>query len=217
VPIVPANKNTVIDSTTINLIGDNLVGKSKIEISGYTKMDYYNYLEDETTEEKIKTFYNTNFRKGNNKFLIKSITETNKYEYEKNLIVDYDFTINDYAKKLGNEIYINLNLIKRLSSYKTKVDRKNDIEFKHTNHYSYTTTLNIPKGYTIDYIPENIDLSNEYISSNINYTATNNSIIYNHTYTLNVLSLNLSQQKEVNTLIKKIEKAFKEVIVLKKI
>lgn len=217
VPVIPAIKNAVIDTTTINLVGENLIGKSKVEISGYTKMNYFHYLEDENTEEKIKTFYNTNLQKGNNKFLIKSFTETNKYEYEKNLIVDYDFTINDYAKILGNEIYVNLNLIKRLSSYKTEEDRINGVEFDNTTHYNYTTILNIPEGYTVDYIPENLSLSNDYLSSSIDYKVTDNSITYKHKYSLNVLNLNLDQQKEVNTLIKKIEKAFKEVIVLKKI
>lgn len=217
VPIIPASKNALIDTTTVNLIGDNLIGQSKVEISGYPKMDYYHYLEDENTEEKIKSFYNTNFRKGNNKFLIKSIKETNKFDYEKNLIVNYDFTINDYAKTLGDEIYINLNLIKNLSSYKTKKDRKNDVEFEHTEHYNYTTTLNIPEGYAIAYVPESIDLSNTYLKSSIRYQVSKTNITYKHTYSLNTISLNLNQQKEVNTLIKKIEKAFKEVIILKKI
>ncbi|GAA3600126.1 DUF3857 domain-containing protein [Flavivirga amylovorans] len=216
VPIVPAKNNAVIDNSIINIVGEDLIGKSKVEISGYNKMDAFHYLEDATTEEKIKAFYNTELQKGSNKFLIKSFTETNKYDYEKNLIVDYDFTINSYAKKLGDEIYVNLNLIKDLSSYKTKKDRKHDIEYDHTNYYSYTTTLNIPEGYAIDYVPENVSFSNDYLSSTINYTVNNNTITYNHTYSLDFISLNLDQQKEVNAVIKKTEKAFKEVIVLKK-
>lgn len=216
VPIVPAIKNAVIDSTVIDLIGEDLIGKSKIDISGYNKMDCFHALENETTEEKIKAFYNAQLQKGNNKFLIKSFTETNKYDYEKNLVVDYNFTINGYAKKLGDEIYVNLNLVKDLSSYKTEEDRKNDIEYEHTNYFNYTTTLNIPKGYSIDYVPENVNFSNDYLTSNISYTISNNNINYNHSYSLNFISLNLEQQKEVNALIKKIEKAFKEVIVLKK-
>lgn len=216
VPVIPALKNAIIDTTTINLVEDNLIGKSKVEISGYNKMDCFYALEEERTEEKIKEFYNGLLRKGNNKFLIKSYTETNKYDYEKNLIVDYDFTINGYAKTLGDEIYVNLNLVKDLSVYKTKEDRKNEIEYEHTTHFSYTTNLNIPEGYTVDYVPDNVSFSNNYLSSSINYTVLGNKITYNHTYTINFISLNLDQQKEVNTLIKKIEKAFKEVIILKK-
>ncbi|WP_282122764.1 DUF3857 domain-containing protein [Algibacter mikhailovii] len=216
VPVIPAVKNAIIDTTSINLDGENLLGKSKIEISGYNKMETFHALENETTDEKIKTFYNTRLQKGNNKFLIKSFSETNKYDYEKNLVVKYDFTLNDYAKKLGNEIYLNLNLIKDLSSYKSEENRKNAIEYNHTSSFKYTTILNIPEGYVVDFIPDNIDLSNDYMSGSINYVIKGNTIIYNHSYSINVLALNLDEQKQVNALIKKIEMAFKEVIVLKK-
>lgn len=216
-PIVPAIKNAVIDSTVINLVDEDLIGKSKIEISGYNKMDCFYSLENKDTEEKIKAFYNAQLRKGNNKFLINSLAETNKYDYDKNLIVDYNFTINGYAKQLGDEIYVNLNLIKDLSLYKTEEDRKNDIEYEHTNYFNYTTTLNIPEGFSVNYVPENVSVSNDFLRSKVTYTIKNNSIIYNHVYILDFISLNLEQQKEVNTLIKKIDKAFKEVIVLKKI
>ncbi|WOD44797.1 DUF3857 domain-containing protein [Hwangdonia lutea] len=216
VPIIPAEKNAVIDTTTVNLNGENLIGNSKVEISGYNKIDCFNYLENETTAEKIKAFYNGRLQKGNNKFLINSFSETNKFDYEKNLIVNYDFTINGYAKKLGDEIYLNLNLIKDLSSYKTEKDRKNDIEYKHTNAFNYTTTLIIPEGYAIDYVPENVSFSNDYLSSSITYTVKKDRIVYNHSYRLNFINLNLNEQSQVNSLIKKIEKAFNEVIILKK-
>jgi len=217
VPIIPAEKNAVIDNTTVNLIGEDLIGVSKVEISGYNKINCFNYLENETTDDKIKAFYNDRLQKGNNKFLINSLSETNKYDYEKNLIVDYNFTINGYAKKLGDEIYVNLNLIKDLSEYKTKKDRKNDIEYNHTNAFNHTTTLIIPEGYTIDYVPENVSFSNDYLSTNVTYTVKKNSVVYNHSYSLNFINLNLDEQKQVNSLIKKTEKAFKEVIILKKI
>ncbi|MFL1012390.1 DUF3857 domain-containing protein [Flavisericum labens] len=216
VPIMPAIKNAVIDTTTINLVDENLVGQSKAEVAGYNKMDTFHFLEEKTTEEKIKEFYNSRLQKGNNKFLIHSFNETNKFDYEKNLIIIYDFTINGYAKKMGDEIYLNLNLNKDLSAYKTQEDRKNDIEYEHTNYLNYTTYLNIPAGYKLNYIPKNINLSNDYMNASIDYEINHNVIKYNHTYSLNSISLNLNQQKEVNKLIKKIEKAYKEVIVLKK-
>lgn len=216
VPIVPAIKNAVIDTTHVSLMDENLVGKSKVEISGYNKVTCFNYLENENTTDKIKAFYNARLQKGNNKFLIDSFTETNKFSYEKNLIVDYNFNISNYAKKLGDEIYVNLNLVKDLSTYKTKEDRKNEVEFEYTGYFNYTTILTIPTGYIVEYLPENITLSNDHLSSNITYQVKGNTLIYNHVYSLNTLSLNLSQQAEVNSLIKNIEKAFKEVVILKK-
>lgn len=217
VPIVAAKKNAVVDTTLIHLEGENLVGKSKVEISGYRKLDCFDILEYINSEEKIKTYYIKQFQKGNNKFIVDSYTETNKFDYDKNMIVDYTFNINGYAKKLGDEIYVNLNLNKELSPYKMDEDRKNEIEYDYKNHFSYTSTLNIPEGYTIDYIPENVSVSNDLVSSSITYSKDTKSITYKHDATFNFINLSLEQQKEINSIVKTIEKAYKEVIILKKI
>lgn len=216
VPIVPAKMNAVIDTTTIFLEGENVLGSSKVSISGYNKTDVFFKLENETTDDKIKGLYNGLLRKGSNKFLIKNITETNKFDYDKNLEVAYDFSINNYSKTIGNEHYINLNLNRDFSNYKTDKDRKHDVELEHTDYFNYTTYLKIPEGYTVDYLPENIRLANDYVSASITYEVLDDKIQYTHTYSINFLTLNLDQQKAVNSLIKKIDKAFNEVVILKK-
>ena len=130
--------------------------------------------------------------------------------------MDYTFNIDGYAKQLGDEIYINLNLNKELTPYKMDDDRKNEIEYEYKNYFNYTTTFNIPEGYSIDYIPENISVSNDLVSSNITYTKNENTITYKHDALFNFINLSLVEQKELNSIVKTINKAYKEVIVLKK-
>jgi len=217
VPIVPAEKNAVIDNSVIELIGENLVGKSTVEISGYRKLECYDALEYIDTDEKLKTFFIRQLQKGNNRFIVDNFTETNKYDYDKNYIIDYNFNVNGYAKKLGDELYINLNLNKELSPYKIDEDRVNELEYDYKNHFSYTTTFQVPNGYKVDYIPENVSVSNNLLQSQITYSIQGNNIIYKHDVTLNFISLNLKQQQDTSGLLKTIEKGYKEVIVLKKI
>lgn len=216
VPIIPAKQNAVVDTTYITLKGESLTGTSKAEISGYKKLDCFNHLEYATTKEQTKTLYKEQFQKGNNTFIVDKYTETNKFNYDENFIVDYTFKINSYAKILDDEIYINLNLNKVLAPYKMPDDRENDIEYDYKNHFSYTTTFYVPVGYSVDYIPENLSISNTLVSTNISYTKQNSSITYLHTVTLNFINLNIEQQKELNNTIKKINKAYKDVVVLKK-
>lgn len=217
VPIVPPEKNTVIDTTNIKLKGENILGSSHLIVSGYNKTEVFFDLENETTDDKIKAYYNNLLQKGSNKFLIESISEKNKFSYDKDLEVNYDFTINNYSKSIGAESYINLNLVRDISEFKTEEDRKYAVEFDHTNLFNYTTYLELPEGYKVEYIPENIELSNDYISASISYKILDGKIQYNHTYKTDFITLNLKEQKVVNTLIKQIEKAFNEVIILKKI
>lgn len=217
VPIIDAKVSAIIDTTNIKIENGSIVGSSKTIISGYTKIDFFNDLENENTKTKLKEFYNRKFEKGNNKFLINNFNETNKYHYDNDFIVDYDFKINDYSKNLGNEIYINLNLNKGLSFYKTDKKRENAIEYDYKRYFSYTTKLKVSKGYKVDYLPESITVSNDYLTCKISYSLKENEVIYNQTIELNFLVLSVEAQKEVNKLIKKIERNYKEIVVLKKV
>ena len=216
VPVVDAKENTIIDSTTIHISDNVLVGKSTTHISGYPKINYFNRLENINSKSKLKGSYNARFQKGNNKFLIKKIEEVNKYDYDKNFIVNYDFEIKNYFKKLGDEIYINLNLNKDVSDLKEDEKRENAVEYDFKRLILYSTKLIIPEGYKVDYLPENINFSNDIFACNITYLLKENMVFYDQKIELNFLILTKEQQIEVNKLIKKIEKNYKEIIVLKK-
>jgi hypothetical protein len=217
VPVMAPEANYYKEYTALSIDDNELLGKSKTELTGYYKRDFFVQLEDEDTDLKLKEYYNRKLRKGNNKFLIDSISETNKFEYDKSFIIDYTFKINDYIKNLGDEIYVNLNLNQDLTYYKSEDDRENDTEITYKCFYDYQTSLLIPEGYTIDYLPENFSLHNDYFDFDITYKSVDNRIIYAHQLKMKFLTLNSKQQKEVNAAIKKSEKNFKEVVVLKKL
>lgn len=216
VPVVSAEKNKVSDITSLKLDGTNLTGASRAEISGYQKVDFSNYLEGFKTRDKLKDFYKVQFEKGSNRFIIEEFTEHNKYDYEKDLVVDYTFRIDNYVRILGDEIFINLNLNKMLSAYKTPEDRKNEVEYDYKAQYHFSNTFEIPQGYVVDYLPENEMINNQYLSSEITYKIEDNKIIYQHFINFDFLILDLPAQKEVNSLIRKVEKAYKEIVILKK-
>lgn len=216
VPVVDAKTNAFKEVTTLSLNDTELVGSTKAEISGYYKIDFFNQLEDANTPAKVKEYYNYKMRKGNNKFLIDTVTETNKFDYDKDLVIDYTFNINDYAKILGDEIYINLNLRKDETDFKFEDDRENDIEVTYKSYYDYVTTLEIPDGYVVDYLPKDLSLSNEFMNSKITYETIANTIVYKHQLEMDFLTLNPKQQKTISDAIKVVEKSFKDTIVLKK-
>ncbi|WP_282072071.1 DUF3857 domain-containing protein [Polaribacter atrinae] len=216
VPIIAAKENAIIDVTNIKIENGSVFGSSKTTISGYPKIDIFHTLESGNSETKLKKFYKSVFEKGNNTFQINNFKETNKYHYDNDFIVDYDFEIKNYAKNLGDEIYINLNLNKEISFYKTDKNRKNAIEYEYQKQYNYTTKLEIPVGYKVDYVPESVTVSNDLLTCKITYQVKGNEVVYEHEIELNFLVLSTEQQKEVNKEIQKIERNYKEIVVLKK-
>lgn len=216
VPVVPSTKNSIVDIAQIQLDGEDIIGKAASTIKGYPKIDFFNSLEELTTENKIREFYNVQFSKGSNRFLIEDLEEVNKFDYEKDLVVNYSFNIKNHAKIVGDELFVNLNLNKDISFFKTKEDRKNEVEHDYKKIHSYIIELEVPNGYEIEYLPENLEVKNDFVSASISYSLSGNIISYNHTINLDFLTLDLAAQKEVNSLIRKVEKAYKEIIVFKK-
>ena len=216
VPVIPAEENGIAEVTQLELKGDDLTGKSAAKVSGYTKTDLFQYLETLDTPVKKEEFYNSFFQKGNNKFLIGDFGEQNTFAYDEDFGFNYDFRISDYAKELGDEIYVNLNLNREVAGYKLKKDRKTNVEVEYKKHYDFIDSLKVPEGFEVSYLPENFQVSSELFSASITYEEKPGEIVYRHQLSLNFLNLDLQQQKEFNKLIEKVEKAYKEIIVLKK-
>jgi hypothetical protein len=216
VPIVEPYKNSYNQKTILEIKDQTLHGNSTVELSGYFKVDVFNQLESKNSDHKLLEYYNAQFRKGNNKFLITNFEEKNKFDYESNFVVSYDFNIDNYPKKLSDELFINLNLNKELSNYKVDKDRENDIEIRYKANYQFENTLKIPSNYSVEYLPENFSFEHDLLSSSISYMLSDNSVIYKHTITLNYLTISPEQQKIVNKLIQDIENQYKEIIILKK-
>jgi hypothetical protein len=217
VPVIDAKENAIIDTTNIKIRNGVIIGNTKVHVSGYTKIDFFNDLENLDTQTQLKQFYNSTFEKGNNKFLVGSFQEANKYNYDDDFSVDYDFEIKNYVQKVASEIYINLNLNKDLSYYKTDKKRENAIEYDYKRFFSYTTRLEIPKGYAIEYLPMSVKVNSDLMHSEIRYVLIENTVVYTHTIELNFLVLSLAAQKEINKQIKEIERNYREIVVLKKI
>lgn len=215
VPEVPADKNSYIDEIELTISDRTLLGKGHSKMSGYFKIDTFNYLESRTQKQELLEFYNLNLMKGSNRFLIGEFEEINKYSYDKDFEIKYDFTIKDYCNVLGEEIYVNLNLDKSILEYKIKKDRKHAIELEYKLDTTMKNILNIPQGKTIDYLPENVQVSTPIFNATITYTVEANKITYSINTVLDTLVIEKEDQAQFNEALKTLEKAFKEVVVLK--
>ena len=216
IPIVPAHLNKVVDTTYIQISNRDIIGTSNSTFSGYIKNNLFYNLENTRKEADVKELYNKRFLKGSNKFLIKSYKEENKFSYDKDFSVSYNFSIQDYVQNIGSEIFINPHFNKIVSSVKTKEDRKYDIEFDYKRQFSYTNIIEIPDGYEVSYIPTSVSYTNDLISIYLSYSTDKNMIVCKQDVVFNFIKLNKQEQQQVNTFVEKTEKASKEIIILKK-
>jgi len=216
IPVVPAHLNKVVDTTYIQISNRDIIGTSNSTFSGYIKNNLFYNLENTRKEADVKELYNKRFLKGSNKFLVKSFKEENKFSYDKDFSVSYNFSIQDYVQNIGSEIFINPHFNKIVSSVKTKEDRKYGIEFDYKRQFSYTNIIEILDGYEVSYLPTSVSYSNDLISINLSYSTDKNKIVCKQDVVFNFIKLNKEQQQKVNTFVEKTEKASKEIIILKK-
>jgi hypothetical protein len=218
VPVIDKEKNLRNDSLILTLEGDVLFGKGFIESRGYDKIYFVNRLLNETLEkrkEKTKAMLD----KGNNKIDFKSVTFFGLDNRDSNLFINYDFKLPDYVKVAGEQIFVNLNLEKDFRSANIDVKKRKGIPID--NDYKYeereSNLLLIPKGYEVNYLPANASFKNDLFGFTIAYEKKAEQVVMVKNSYINYLLLKEDKFVDFNAMIKELNKAYSEVVVLQKI
>lgn len=215
VPEMAWSQNKKQDSVWVSIENKSLTGKGKVYFTGYQKINA-SYSLDKAVEERKKDNVVSWVGKGNNKFYLESFSIHSLNEKDAPLSLDYNFKLNDYLNEVGNEFYLNLNLDKLYYNYYMPVERKVPREFDFKGGYEETYILSVPEGYEVEYLPANAEYNSSTLGFTITYSRNGKQIILSSRVYTNVLLLNPDQFSEWNDGIKKLSKAYKESIILKK-
>jgi len=217
VPFVPSIKNVYKDSVYLKLKDKKIIGSGELKLMGYPKIDFFNALERVKTDKGKQDFYNTNLRKGSNRFLIDDFQEKNKYGYDTPFVVDYKFNIDNYTKGYENEVYINLNVFSGIDNFKTSETRKSGKNYRYKSNSQLKAVLDIPADMEVSFIPENYTYKEANFECKIEYSkVSENQLVLSFIIIQDFTTLNLEEQKKMNKVVSEIKKKQKDVVVLKK-
>jgi transglutaminase-like putative cysteine protease len=215
VPIIPSSENSFVDSVSLKIQNETLIGSGSLMAKGYYAVDFKHHLNNVKTENSKKSHSNAVTKKGNNKYKLIDYNITT----QENLIkYDYSFELSDYIFKNEDEIYINLNLSHSLAFFEpyTK-DRKYDVKHRYASVTIYYFTLEIPENYVIDYIPDNVIIEGEDYDVRIKYIKVNDRLLkYSLELDFNFITMKQERVHEIYDMSKPIKSAFNERVVLKK-
>ncbi len=216
VQVIGKEENSMTDSIEMKIANNELIGKGTASVQGYPKV-FAGYRLNRSQEDDIKNYVAKLVGKGSNKFYLDKYTINNLNDYDKATKIDYAFRIGDYFQQISGEIYINLNMNKDYyNEYINVASRETPWE----NDYKYmkkeVTVLDIPEGYAIEYIPENVNYDGKNIGINIQYDVTPDKVVMNKTFYLDFLMLQPDQFKNWNESVKNVSDVYKESIILKK-
>ncbi|MEY8849148.1 DUF3857 domain-containing protein [Psychroserpens sp. XS_ASV72] len=215
---VPAQSAELSNTETVTSMSleDGIVKvQEKRLLTGYDKVEFisdYTYKKDSKTEEE---YLNTTLALGNNKTKYNNITKANFDNTSTPLELSYDLEIDSYTRNIGNKIYLNLNIDRTLSKSsidikERKFSKKIDYHFKK----SFSTTFEIPEGYKVSYIPEEMAYADPNYGFQIDYIDDGKTITQTKTIYVKTLSIKKDGFEKWNDFIKNLRKAYKKSIIL---
>jgi transglutaminase-like putative cysteine protease len=215
IPEIEMTKNVLSDTTLININNTHIQGKGVVDASGYDKILIGQRIQN--MEKKERYNYMTGFlQKGNNKFNVDSLAYENLNDRNKELGIRYNFSLDNYAQKNGDELYVNMALDKEYMNDLIEQDREAPREIEYKNIKRNVNILQIPKGYKVSYLPENSSFKSDGFGYDINYTVKNNTIVNEKSVYINTLMMGPKDFAEWNKMIKQLSRAYGETVTLVK-
>ena len=213
VPIVPAERNEILEQVKLKIEKDKLVGLGKIEFNGYNRSRILLRIGDATNKTRFEMIKSL-VLKGNNKFNLKDYTEENIKDRDKPYQINYNFDLGNYIVKVDKEIYVNLFLDKPLEKVIIEKDRSAKFEFEHLNYINTQYELDIPLNYMVKYLPKNFSLDNDYIKADIVYEVKNDTIFLNLSLKQKKLLLDKPDFELWNKMIKDLKNNYADTLIL---
>jgi hypothetical protein len=216
VPIVKSEINSVSDTIEISIADNIIKGKGSITFNGYDKINLFYDLEQMKTENDYLEYFKNKLEIGNNNFLLDSTYESNKYDYDKAYKINYYFSLRNYHNKIGDNIYINLNINQKdVESIKLNPPFKTDIDYTHRYLGVYNFKLKIPENYEIESLPKDYEIENSLCDIKINYKLENGVVNYYHSLKTKHITLSIAQQHQMHQILEEVQQNYNEVVVLK--
>jgi len=216
VPVVPSEENVTMDSVFFQIKNDVIIGTGQATYSGYNRIPVTNNLENLSDADK-KIFLNLILNKGNNKFALNTVKTHNVSEKNEDLLIEYDFSIEDYVISSSDEIFVNPHFNRDLEEdFIDLSTTKKPIHYAYKSLRSDICSIKIPDDYTISFLPGNVKYEDEDFGFGLDYMVVDNTIHVKQNIEINTLQLETNQFDSWNKMIKSIFAAHKESIVFVK-
>ena len=215
VPVIPKEENNYLDSTFIEWNDKELTGRIKVYMTGYPASDMQttlNFKNEKEGEEYLKQ----RFTRGSNKIKFSNWKIDQNPDHNE-VLVTADFNLPDYARKLSDEIFLNLNLFKWYEHQEIDFPkRKMPIEHSFLNHSTFTTVIKFPSGFKASYVPKSETFKNDVWGFIMQYETKNNAVYLTQEFDTDQLMLYPNQFEAWNKVLQHLFPHYKQTVAFSK-
>lgn len=213
VPIRPATDNMVVDSIELEVADRSLKGKGKMVLTGYSRM-YFESGIGRSDYGHLLDYGRDYLSRGSNKFILDTIWLEQSEDHNLPLVVNYNFTIQDYAVAAGNEKYINLNIEPGDKPEVVKDDRRFPLSIQFKTQYRSWMSLKLSDGDQVAELPENHEIEYPMHSYKLSYAKDAGRVIRTSEETYNFLNLEKDGFEDFNDYVKRYLRSQRESLVI---
>jgi hypothetical protein len=215
VPTPPKETNQLTDSTFLELTDQGLRGRIGVDLTGYYSMRLRGTLSS-INEKNYHDYMKDRLHRGSNKFQLDSFDVVNGDDKEHSRLRG-SFTLQDYAKHIGNDWYLNMNLFKFYVHEEIDYPKRTmPIEYNFLNKQKYVVTLKIPEGYQVSYLPAGKSYHNAVWGFDLRYEQKGDLLVLTQEFDNDHLQLRADQFADWNKVLENLFPLYKETISLSK-
>jgi hypothetical protein len=209
------NHDHDLRNITADINGENLEGKYKINLKGEAKKNFL-YSYHYTKSDKRKEFITDFFSQHNKNLKADDIKLPDLEERSGTLDIECGFTYTGAVSSFNNEYYIDIDPAKYFKDWQIKDTRQSDVDFGEKIYRRSAVELNIPAGYTVSNLPENVTIADKDFAFNISYKQVGSKILYTKELSIPQGIIKKNSFPQWNEAVKKLNKAYEDQIILKK-
>ena len=206
--------NTVSTTNQITIKEDQLFINGKKEVKGEEKRSLLRYI-DNTKTNDVEDLYERYITARNKNFHVLKLTHTPQDDREKDAVINYEIRYDNAITEIDGETYIAPLFSAELKRLHFDKDRKTPFQFYYPSINKETTTITIPTGKKISYLPETVNVETPYYSLNLSYKQTGNKVIMTKVIKLTDKIIPLDHLQVMNKNLKKLKSFYNDQIVLK--
>lgn len=206
------NKEQMVYS--LKMDGETLLGKAEKTFTGESRSQLLAYFNSLKTDKKTE-FLDYYLSNGNNNIKVANISTSDLANRDAQIDIVYDINFKNAISSFENTVYVDLNIDKELSSLKFD-KRKTDYTFCYKKDLESIVRLELPAGYTVSQLPQNIALSGKNYDLAVTFSIEGNEVVYKKHFTLKTAKIESADFNDWNDFITKLNTIYNEQIILSK-
>ncbi|MCB0643567.1 MAG: transglutaminase domain-containing protein, partial [Phaeodactylibacter sp.] len=215
---VPSNtpkQNTEWKQAQLSLADGQLVGDASITFTGTRKTRIFQLLSSIAQKEwKEALSYYLMGKSDNLEVDVHDLP--NSKQRDDNIELNYSLIAKNYVIDLGNELYVNLETDHFLDDEAIEASRDVPYELSWNYTRGAQTSLTIPAGWKVDYLPEAVHVDQEKYAFDLDWEVSEHAITYRKSFRMKAPYLNPDEFDAWNQHVQQLKTFYADQIILSK-